>query len=147
MEVVHRPVRMRIAELVCPELRAIPAGDRERALHDASGVPFDIAELVGVALGLVLVAWLTRHGAHALGPYDRMLALAANALIARGWDVTVDGGTDYTAPVITSVASSTTMTTAIITWTTNEAATSVVHVPVTVTTCPSSVATRLPTPG
>jgi len=82
MEVVHRPVRMRIAELVCPELRAIPAGDRERALHDASGVPFDIAELVGVALGLVLVAWLTRHGAHALGPYDRMLALAANALIA-----------------------------------------------------------------
>ena len=27
------------------------------------------------------------------------------------------------------------------------AATSVVHVPVTVTACPSSVATRLPTPG
>lgn len=82
MEVVHLPAKVRIAERVCPELRDIPVGDRERALHDASGVPFDIAELVGAALGLVLVAWLTHHGAHVLGSIERTLAGTTIALIA-----------------------------------------------------------------
>ena len=82
MDVVPRPAKVRIAEIVCPELRAIPAGDRARALREASGVPFDIAELMGAAFGLVLVAWLARFGAGVLASFDRTLAATASALIA-----------------------------------------------------------------
>jgi len=52
---------------------------------------------------------------------------AAAALTDRGWTVEVESGPDVTDPVISSVASSTGETTATITWTTDENATSTVE--------------------
>jgi hypothetical protein len=52
--------------LAFPELRDLPADARWRALLAASSPPFDAVELVGAALCLVLVAWLSGEGASML---------------------------------------------------------------------------------
>ena len=48
--------------LLYPELRALSPQERGRALRQAREQPFDLAELAGMALAVVLVTSLTRYG-------------------------------------------------------------------------------------
>lgn len=48
--------------LLYPELRALEPEARERALRQARETPFDLVELAGMALAVVLVTSLTRYG-------------------------------------------------------------------------------------
>lgn len=47
--------------LLLPELRRWPEPDREHALQRARDTPLDLLELLGMAIGLVVVTSLTRH--------------------------------------------------------------------------------------
>ena len=82
MDVVERPANPRIAELVLPGLRSMDAHDRRRALRAAAGAPLDVGELAGLAVGLVLAAWLAPAIAQALGTAERWLAPVAASLVA-----------------------------------------------------------------
>ena len=84
MDVVERPANPRIAELVLPGLRSMDAHDRRRALRAAAGAPLDVGELAGLALGLVLAAWLAPAIAQALGAAERWQAPLAASLVALG---------------------------------------------------------------
>lgn len=64
-----------------PELRLLPHGDRDAALRRARREPFDFVELLGMAAGLVLVAFLGRSG-H-LGAAATLVALAPFAFHVR----------------------------------------------------------------
>jgi hypothetical protein len=64
-----------------PELRQLPHGDRDVALRRARREPFDFVELLGIAAGLVLVAFLGRSG-H-LGAAATLVALALAAFDVR----------------------------------------------------------------
>ena len=44
-----------------PELKRLPAGDREAALKIARDTPLDVLELLGMAVGLVAVTALTKY--------------------------------------------------------------------------------------
>jgi hypothetical protein len=48
--------------LLYPELRALGEQERERALRHARRTPFDLAELAGMAVAVVLVTSATRYG-------------------------------------------------------------------------------------
>jgi hypothetical protein len=48
--------------LLYPELRALGEPERERALRRARQTPFDLAELAGMAVAVVLVTSATRYG-------------------------------------------------------------------------------------
>ena len=47
--------------LLLPELRRWPEPERDNALERARDTPLDVMELLGMAIGLVVVASLTRH--------------------------------------------------------------------------------------
>ena len=82
MDVVERPANPRFAERFLPELRSVGANDRWRALRAAARSPLDVVELAGIALGLVLAAWLASVVAQALGAGDGARALVAAPLVA-----------------------------------------------------------------
>jgi len=65
-----------------PQLREFPAREREAALRRARRTPFDVIELVGIALSLVLVTALTRYGAAELDVAGRVAAAILNLLLA-----------------------------------------------------------------
>jgi hypothetical protein len=82
MELVLQSRFVRLSELVLPELRAIPSSDRAVALRRAAGIAFDPVELVALAAGLVLVAWLTRYGVGTMGPLGRLAQGAVHVAFA-----------------------------------------------------------------
>jgi len=82
MDVVERPANPRIAELVLPGLRSAGARERRRMLRAAAAAPLDVGELAGLAVGLVLAAWLAPAIAQALGTAERWLAPVAASLVA-----------------------------------------------------------------
>ena len=82
MDVVERPANPRFAERFLPELRSVGANDRWRALRAAARSPLDVVELAGIALGLVLAAWLAPAIAQALGAAERWQAPLAASLVA-----------------------------------------------------------------
>jgi hypothetical protein len=65
-----------------PELKRLPQGDRDRAIREASRVPFDVVELLGIAAGLLAVTALTRYGAAELSLGERLGMVAANFVVA-----------------------------------------------------------------
>jgi hypothetical protein len=68
--------------LLYPRLRDLPEKDRAEALRAARKTAFDVIELVGIAMGLVLVTALTRYP---IGPWngaERAWAAIANFLVA-----------------------------------------------------------------
>ena len=65
-----------------PELLRLPEGDRENAIRAASRTPFDVVELLGIAVGLVVVTALTRYGTTELSLGERLGMALANFAIA-----------------------------------------------------------------
>ena len=65
-----------------PALRAFPGDEREEVLRRAKHTPFDVVELVGLALSLVLVTALTRYGVEELAPVQRVAAAVLNFALA-----------------------------------------------------------------
>jgi hypothetical protein len=77
MDITLPPRCVRLAELVLPELRGLPAGERARALRRASTSPFDVVELLALAVAglgasasvasaavvasLVVIRWMRRN--------------------------------------------------------------------------------------
>jgi hypothetical protein len=82
MDLVLHPRLERCSQILIPELRAVPPQDRAAALRRAAATPFDVAELIALAAGLVLVTWATGHGAGATGPLERFAQVIANGTIA-----------------------------------------------------------------
>ena len=71
-----------LPQVFFPELRALPKGERADALRRAAREPLDVFELVGIAVGLVAVASLTRYGAAELSLAQRIGMAAANFIVA-----------------------------------------------------------------
>ena len=69
-------------EWIYPQLRAFPMGDRAAALRNARRTAFDVVELVGIALSLVLVTALTRYDTHDLAAGERFTAAILNFAVA-----------------------------------------------------------------
>ena len=65
-----------------PRLREFAPGEREAVLREARRGAFDVVELVGIALGLVLATAITRYSAHHLAPIERLAALVVNFAVA-----------------------------------------------------------------
>ena len=65
-----------------PQLRAFPQEQRDEVLRKARATEFDVIELVGVALSLVLVTALTRYGAQELTAVERVTAVFVNFAVA-----------------------------------------------------------------
>jgi hypothetical protein len=57
------PVMTWIGDRLYPQLRSFPPEEREPALRSARKCPFDVVELVGIAVGLIVVTLLTRYNA------------------------------------------------------------------------------------
>lgn len=69
--------------LVLPDLRHFPAEERRAALRQARDTEYDLVELAGLALALVLATWATRYGiASDAGASTRLLAALVNFGIA-----------------------------------------------------------------
>ena len=73
---------VRISELVLPELRSLPPGDRPAVLRRAATTPFDALELIAIAVGLVFVTWLTGYGVATMAPLARFANVIANGAVA-----------------------------------------------------------------
>lgn len=72
----------RLDLLLYPQLRTLPAGERADALRKARSTAFDVVELVGIAVSLVLVTALTRYGAQGWNGFERIAAAALNFAFA-----------------------------------------------------------------
>lgn len=73
---------VRFSELVLPELRSLPPGDRPAVLRRAATTPFDALELIAIAVGLVFVTWLTGYGVATMAPLARFANVIANGAVA-----------------------------------------------------------------
>lgn len=69
-------------ELLYPQLRAFDAGERDAALRRARDAPFDVVELVGLALGLVMATAITSHGGRECAAAGCVLAALVNFVVA-----------------------------------------------------------------
>lgn len=69
-------------EMLCPELRAFAPAERAGVWREASALPFDAAELLGMAAALVGVTALTRYAAPHLAANARLAPSLSQALIA-----------------------------------------------------------------
>lgn len=76
------PSLHRVNELLYPELRAVPKSERARFLDDARQTPFDVIELVGLAMGLGVVTAFTSYAVDGLGLGERMARGVSNFIIA-----------------------------------------------------------------
>lgn len=72
----------RLRELLYPQLTTFPEGEREAVLRRARAQPFDVIELVGIALGLVLATAATRYNIDEGEAAERVVAIALNLFIA-----------------------------------------------------------------
>lgn len=68
-------------EMLCPELRAFAPAERAGAWREASALPFDAVELLGIAAALVGVTALTRYAAPHLAANARLAPALSQALI------------------------------------------------------------------
>jgi len=68
--------------LLYPQLRSFSEKDRQHALRKAKSTPFDVIELLGMALGLVLVTALTRYQTSSLNDVERVAAILLNFAVA-----------------------------------------------------------------
>lgn len=75
-------IRPTIERFLFPELDRIAPRHRARALEHARAQSFDLIEIVGILLGLVLTTALTRYGLKDAQIADRVLAALANFAIA-----------------------------------------------------------------
>ena len=69
-------------DFLYPQLRAFDASERDAALRRAREAPFDVVELVGTALGLVMATAVTGYGAREGDVLGRLLAVLVNFLVA-----------------------------------------------------------------
>ena len=76
------PSRQRLNELLYPELRAVPESERSRSLDDAKKTPFDVIEIVGLAMGLGAVTALTSYAVDGLGLGERVARSVSNFIVA-----------------------------------------------------------------
>jgi len=65
-----------------PQLRRLSGDERHTALGRARATPFDVAELVGIALAVAAATAITRHALPAAPYGSGLLALAANFVLA-----------------------------------------------------------------
>ena len=72
----------RLATLLYPQLRSFPESERTQVLHRANSTSFDVVELLGMALGLVLTTAVTRYGVADLNPGERIAAILLNFALA-----------------------------------------------------------------
>lgn len=68
--------------MLYPRLRDFPAEDRAAALRSARRTPFDVIELVGIAVGLILVTAATRYPIGSWSGVERAGVAMANFLVA-----------------------------------------------------------------
>jgi len=68
--------------ILYPQLRSFPERERAGALRRARSQPFDVVELVGIALGLVLATALTRYHLDGDDAAGRLAAFAVNVALA-----------------------------------------------------------------
>jgi hypothetical protein len=54
----HRGFTQGVSAILYPRLRELPPGERQRALERAREEAFDTLEIIGIALGMALVAWI-----------------------------------------------------------------------------------------
>jgi|ERR1019366_595609 hypothetical protein len=69
-------------EWLYPELKKINPKDRLGALHESKDTSFDILEIIGIGIALVLVVTLTRYSVAELGALGRIGAALWNFVIA-----------------------------------------------------------------
>lgn len=72
----------RLWPALLPELRRFPEDERDRALAQARRTPLDVVELVGMAVGLVVVTALTKYSAPDLTMASRFLLALVNFAVA-----------------------------------------------------------------
>ena len=65
-------------EWLYPELKKINPKDRLGALHESKDTSFDIVEIIGIGIALVLVVTLTRYSVTELGALGRIGAALWN---------------------------------------------------------------------
>ena len=75
-------LRELIENLLYPELQAYGRKDRARLLEEASKVPFDFLEWVGILAALVLVVSFTRYSVAGFNLADRFAVALANFFVA-----------------------------------------------------------------
>ncbi|KAB2913241.1 MAG: hypothetical protein F9K29_16665 [Hyphomicrobiaceae bacterium] len=75
-------LRRALEDLVLPELPQIAPHQREPAMKRVGEEPFVFLEWVGMLLGLIITAWMTRYGASGLEAGTRVALVAANFLLA-----------------------------------------------------------------
>lgn len=68
--------------LLYPQLRSFPEKERQLALRNAKTTAFDVIELLGMALGLVLATALTRYHTGGLNHAERVTAFLLNFAVA-----------------------------------------------------------------
>ena len=68
--------------ILYPRLRDFPAEERAAALRAARRTPFDVIELVGIAIGLILVTAITRYQIGSWSVIERAWAAIVNFLVA-----------------------------------------------------------------
>lgn len=71
-----------LERLFYPQLTAFPAEERADALRRARRTALDVIELVGIAVGLVLVTAITRYQLEPSSFADGFLAAMANVAVA-----------------------------------------------------------------
>lgn len=72
----------RLAIFLYPQLQSFPEAERPQALRRARSTTFDVLELLGIALGLVLTTAITRYSAAELNPVERIAAILLNFALA-----------------------------------------------------------------
>jgi len=71
-----------ITQLLYPRLRSFPPEEQSQVLQRARALPFDVVELVGFAIGLVLVTMVVSYSIGELSALRRLLAILLNFVIA-----------------------------------------------------------------
>lgn len=75
------PVK-RLWPALLPELRQFPESEREQALQRARETSLDVIELVGMAMGLVVVTALTKYGVADASMASRFALALVNFAVA-----------------------------------------------------------------
>ncbi|MFO1327050.1 MAG: hypothetical protein U1F56_06805 [Rubrivivax sp.] len=79
--VAASPVK-RLWPALLPELRQFPEADRDRALQQARETALDVVELVGMAVGLVVVTALTKYSVPDASMASRFALALVNFAVA-----------------------------------------------------------------
>lgn len=72
----------RLWPVLLPELHQFAAAEQDEALNAARGTPLDLAELLGMAAGLVVVTALTEYTVSDTGVASRFGAALLNFVVA-----------------------------------------------------------------